>query len=347
MLTPRSDEQRPDIAVVLIAEETLLDYESRSPINGRLLAELVRAIDAANPKVIALDFILDRRTKDTSAFTAAIRGAKHPVVLGAVDARMHQLPKESLAIQEERLKAAGRPVGHLLFAYKNGRVIAGDATVRLIADDFPQPESRRSFSAEIARAIGVVHKPPSKVISWLLPPRDTALPLFATLVVPRHKLEDIKPALAGIVPESWRNSLEGRVVIVGAQMVDRDRHPTPLSVIDGARVPGVMIHAQVVAQQLDAAAGRNRDIRDPGYLAEFIIVGLVALGCFYLGRAFRLGNYEKQFQLLGLLLIGLVSLAAFWLWRVNFPSGPITFAWLIAAIAGHYSHMAFRRLGME
>ena len=55
--SPLAAAQRSDIAIVLITEETLLDYESRSPIDRALVGELVRAIDSAGPKAIGVDLI--------------------------------------------------------------------------------------------------------------------------------------------------------------------------------------------------------------------------------------------------------------------------------------------------
>src|SRR5262249_53343890 len=84
-LSSQAKAQRQDIAVVLVTEETLLDYESRSPISRTLLAELVKAIDAARPKAIGLDIIFDRRTAQDALLVAAVRRARAPIVLGAID----------------------------------------------------------------------------------------------------------------------------------------------------------------------------------------------------------------------------------------------------------------------
>ncbi len=122
-----------------------------------------------------------------------------------------------------------------------------------------------------------------------------------------------------------------------------DGHITPLSIRDGRPIPGVYIHAQALAQKLDG----TRDIRTLPPLWTLAAVFIVAFICFQLGRSWNVRRYEKTFQFIGLIILGLISLGAFWLFRLTIPSGAMTFAWLIGAIAGHYSSAIFRRLGLQ
>jgi adenylate cyclase len=353
--SPRAPAQRPDIAVVLITEETLLDYESRSPIDRGLLAELIRAIDASAPRAMALDLIFDRRTRSDDRLLAALKGTKAPIVLGAIDRRI-QGPQQSLALQAEFLAAAGRPVGHLMLERKTGMLAgASDSTVRLVAGPAAGEESPRSdpapsavprsppeaFADMIARSAGANHRPAYRDISWLRRPASGE-PLFMVLRLPQHDPETLKPALAGLFLDSWRELLKGRIVLVGAHMVDRDQHTTPLSILEGT-VPGVLIHAQALAQRLD---GTRDIVRWPWWIV-FPIVTIVALACFAAARWTGLNPHGALFGLAGLALIGLASFLAYWLGRVDFPSIALTVAWLGGGAGGFGSEWLFRRLGVE
>jgi CHASE2 domain-containing sensor protein len=89
--SPPAPDQRTDIAVVLITEDSLLDYDARSPIDRALLAELVRAVDQAAPRAIVFDIIFDRRARADDTLIDAIARAKAPVVLAAIDERVRDV----------------------------------------------------------------------------------------------------------------------------------------------------------------------------------------------------------------------------------------------------------------
>lgn len=350
--SPRASEQRPDIAIVMIDENTLLDYESRSPVDRRLLAEVLRAIDAAEPRAIAFDFIFDRPSRHDEELIAALRQSRAPVVLGAIDRRVTNNPEESFARQAAFLEKAGKPVGHVMLERKAGRLASGsDSTVRMVAGPSPPAPSvapgqklapaefADAFVDVIAKAAGIKHRPESREIAWLRePPGDS---LFATLPVPRHDPAAVKPALEGVVPESWKEILKGRIVLVGAAMIDRDEHLTPLSVRDGP-VPGVTIHAQALAQRIDG----NRDVRQWPWPATLFVVTFVALVCFFAATLRLFRGRGWLFRGIGLAIIGVASAIAYALWRIDIPSSALMTAWLGAGFCGLYSDRIFGKLGV-
>ncbi|MBO0764816.1 MAG: CHASE2 domain-containing protein [Hyphomicrobiaceae bacterium] len=354
--SPRAAAQRPDIAVVLITEETLLDYESRSPIDRGLVAELIRAVDAAEPKAIGVDLIFDRRTRQDTRLIEVLRQAKAPVVLGSVDARVANIPAESLTIQDQFLKAAGRPYGHVMLGRKESLLEAYDSVIRYVAQtDRPRPAvagaSRAAsggvatapppaFADAVAAAIGIAPRPGSRLISWLRPP-DTQTELFATLALPRHSPETLKPALEGLFQPSWRDLLKDRVVLIGATMIDRDQHATPLSVLDHERMPGVLIQAQALAQRMDG----NRDIRELNDWLVALFSGGVALACLLVARRTGLNPHGVFYGLLGVGLIGTTSFLVYWLWRIDVPSIALATAWVLGGFGGFLSNSLVPRRG--
>jgi CHASE2 domain-containing sensor protein len=342
--SPRASDQREDIAIVLVTEETLLDYESRSPIDRGLLAEIVRAIDRAGPRAIALDFIFDRPTAVDQRLIAAIRGTRAPVILGAMDARGEgsDLPvatRVGLERQKIFLAAAGRPYGHLMLERKQGFLTDTDTTVRYVANPLPHPGAPEAFADVIARAVGKTQKPQSNTIAWLRSPASHDL--FLTIDVPRHAPGAVKPGLAGLLPPAWDEQLKGRVVIVGARMLDRDLHRTPLAAVEGTHFPGVMIHAQAVAQRLDDG---TRDIRVWPWWLTLLVVSGVALACFHAAELFRFDPQGIAFGLVGLVAIGTLSVIAFAVYRIDIPSIALATAWVAGGLGGFVSGWLTRSL---
>jgi CHASE2 domain-containing sensor protein len=353
--SPRAPTQRSDIAVILITEETLFDYESELPIDRALVAELVRAIDSAEPKVIGLDLIFDRHTGQDARLIAALKEAKAPVVLGSVDAHVAGISAESLAIQAEFLEEAGRPYGHLMLGRKESLLGSSDSVIRYVAQtasisasadgdtrDRPARSTPNAFSDVLATAAGAGGNTGARLIAWLRPP-DAQTELFATLEVPRHKPEAVQPGLAGLFSPSWKELLKDRVVLIGAAMIDRDQHLTPLSVLDRSQMPGVFIQAQALAQRIDG----DRDIREPPGWSSVLIAGLVCLSCFVAARYTGLNPHGLLYGIVGVGLIGAASFLAFRFWHIDFPSIALATAWALGGFGGFASHWLYRRLGLQ
>jgi len=335
LLSPRAKEQRPEIAIVLITERTLLDYDSRSPLDRGLLAEIVRAVDAAGPKAIGLDVIFDRRTAKDADLIAAIKAAKAPVVLGSIDRRIRVEP-ENFRFQEEFLKLTGRPTGHFILERKANLGWKVDRTVREVGA--PKADA---FAAVLARAADYKYEPANRTIAWQLPPLD-GTELFTEIEVPRHAPSTAKAEVDKLLRGGAREVLKNRVVIVGARMLGGDTHITPLSVVHGAGEHGVFVQAQLVAQRIDG----NRDIKVWSYVVTIAIVAAVALFCFLFSRAVKFGPRSLYYETAGLLLIGLLSAGAFWLALIDIPSIALVTAWFAGGAGGHASEWAFRRLGI-
>jgi hypothetical protein len=333
-----------------------------------LLASLVRSIDAAEPQAIALDIIFDRRTRADAELIQALRIAKAPVVLGAVDERVRDIdglvPRESLAIQAEFLKSAGRPYGHLMLERKVGIMAAGDTTVRLIAGPVDQeavPSARpvttpggvraaspptagttpAAFADVIAHQLGRQLRPGQNLVSWMRAPSD-GRSLFATLPLPRHAPEEAKRNPEALIGASERELLKGRVVFIGASMIDRDLHLTPLSVLEGPTA-GVTIHAQALAQRLDG----NRDITSFPSWVNFILAFIIAMACFAAARAKGVNPRGMAYGIVGLVLIGAASFLAFWLVKIDLPSIALSTAWMAGGFGGFASSWMFRKLRLE
>jgi CHASE2 domain-containing sensor protein len=116
--SPTVDQPRQDIALVVIDEESMGDYDYLSPVDRQLVATLLHALDAAQPRAIGLDFIYDRKSEPakTEALIEAIRSVRAPLVFGAIDLRVRGFRDENLAYQEQFIARTGRDAGHVFFA---------------------------------------------------------------------------------------------------------------------------------------------------------------------------------------------------------------------------------------
>jgi adenylate cyclase len=237
----RKSSQDESVAVVLITEETLQDSPVRIPMDRHMIAKVIRAIASAQPAVIGIDFVFARPTEASADadLLSAIREAKVPIVLGSIDERMG-LPPKQLDYYRQFLAAAQRPTGHLYFERRTNLIGISDHVVR----EMPEPVAGQpSFAEMLAQFKRKNAAPHTRPIAWLLPPRDgsdTFYEIEAQELL--ESAEDAEPLIAG---------LTGKVVLIGSDLNDMDRHLTPLSVVDEARLPGVMIHAQMVSQLID------------------------------------------------------------------------------------------------
>ncbi len=333
LFSKTASEPRRDIAIVLVGEESLAQYDYLSPVDRGLMAKLVRALDEAGPKAIGLDFLFDRKSEDnkTAALIEAIKTARTPVVIGAIDARATRFKKDSLRYQDAFLKASGAETGHVFFARDVDKVKIGEQVVRYIAD--PPDKGLPSVLARQAKPLSPLA---SSYIAWLLPPRGSDL--FTVLRVPRH---DPDAGPAAVLPPSWRAALKGKLVLVGGDFADRDRHLTPLSIWDGAKLPGVMIHGQILAQRLD---GRSialvpRDI-------EFALMMIAALFGFLISERRQSKRAEWTLYGVGIAVLVVAGVVLFRTFSVILPTTMLFLAWMAGVSGARYSESVLRWLGI-
>lgn len=227
--------QNQDVVVLTLTEDTLAQFPYRSPVDRAFLAALLGHVDQAGARAIGFDVLFDQPTEATKddALTAAFRAVSLPVVAAWGDARAGLTPAQSAF-----LAAYTQPVRT---GFVNLRKDDADGTVR----DMPPPEDgRASLPGALAQALGkTVPAVPVPIVYRRGP--DAATPAFPAY--PAH--------LAPMLPAEW---LRGKVVLVGSDLPQEDRHRTPLAAAFGNRagaIPGVFIHAAALAQLLD---GRTR-----------------------------------------------------------------------------------------
>ncbi|NJM34775.1 MAG: CHASE2 domain-containing protein [Rhodomicrobium sp.] len=341
-LTSPADAQRDDIALVLIDEDSLAGYHCLSPVDRGLIAELVRTIDGAGAKVIGLDFIFDRTAGDEvdHALISAIRDAKNArIVQGAlISAAMRPLESK---FQEDLLVKTGAPAGHLYFGSEKNRFTLGDQAVRYrMPEGFGTPP-RPSFAWALAAAAEKApdETPASSLITWQRPPVGSA-DLFTTLVVRPHR-----DAQGNRIREPLSThglaTLAGKIVLIGGAFTDRDRHLTPWTVASGDRVPGVEVHAQILAHLID-----KRWTYEPDIWWEIpLLIFVFAVG-FYAAQRWRLSGSGVLTSIAAFIILILAGIALYASLRVMLPSATIVIAWSAGLFFGSvadYALLSLRR----
>lgn len=315
-LSERPASQDGRIALIYVTEKTLENHPYLSPTDRQLLADLVKAVDAAGPKAIGFDFIVDRpteRAKD-EALIAALASARAPVVVGAID---ESGPAGRRSFQAEFLARVRRDVGHLYFDERRNMLVISDHVVRQMArrpDDIPY---RKSFAEVLADKAGPYEQPKSRYIAWLLPPKDgteTFLSLSAEQVLAR-----------GPQQLPLQELLKDRIVLIGGNFGERDQHLTPLSVISGMRYPGLYIHGQILAQLIS-----NRSLTTVPVPLQLVAVVLAAWFGFWI--ASRARNY-LIIELASVVLLIAAGIVAFAYANLILPYTGVLMA-LLAGIAG-------------
>lgn len=310
----------PDVAVVLITEATLQEQPYLLPPDRRLLAGIVRALDAAEPKVIGLDFYFSRRTEPAkdAELAAALREARTPIVIGALDQR-GKLTDRQQEIQRAFAADAGRPAGYINLRTEP------DGIVRFRAGPAADGSIPDSFATLIAKAAGAQISDIEAPIAWLKTPKDGS-PTFLTL--PAEALIAGTDASKAALERGDIARLKGKAVLIGGDIAFLDRHATPLTGKSGG-MPGVYVHAEDVAQRLD-----GRAMHELGASAVRMLLLGVALAAAGLGWAFGV----KHFNLVGwtaatAVLVGVDALV-FYQMRTILPFSLMLGAWGLGATAG-------------
>lgn len=247
------DSEHPRIALVTIDEELMKSERVRSPINRELIARIVAAVAAAMPAAIGLDLIVDQATDNDDKLADTIRRARQqsgvPVVMGTLQADWHKakpLPDERFRAQATFLARAGNPpTGHPYLRVEREGIVRARALPPKGAAETP------AFAAVLAKAGGAPSASLERLaapgtarrIDWLGQPRDRSFGPFVR--VPAAQL-----LTSGAKSADTARLLSGRVVLIGADLDGADQHRTPLTGPDQT-IPGVLVHAHLVAQILD------------------------------------------------------------------------------------------------
>lgn len=330
--------QHPDIVIVTIDEAVLARFSGhnyRSPIDRAVLARLIQAIDGAGAKAIGLDFIFDGTVEPAKdeLLARTLKGAKTRIVLGVADERAGLTP-EQRAWQSAFVTSTGREGGHLSLTTDR------DGVVRAFSRPSATGPWRFGFAELLARdvpppPVAIREKRPAIVpfalddhrnhrIAWLVVDGVSPESVFRT--VPALALLQADEAGNSAVLGALSNLLRDKVVIVGGDFPDLDRHATPLSTLGAGKLPGVQLHAHMVAQIID----RRAITHAPPWAVPIVLLVLTGLG-FMVGVRW---DVERYVYMIGTGLLIALDAVVFLTFRTVMPFTLPLLGWLAGAWTG-------------
>jgi adenylate cyclase len=333
-------ETRKDIALILISDRSLAQYPNQLPTDRVLIAQIVRALDSAGAKAIGLDIIFDRNTNNDKdeQLLSAIRSSRAPVVLGEIDERLKGVEQANLAFQRDFFTRANNPAtGHLYLWNWQQTGIGGqpDQVIRYLPPHLKNMPM--SFAEALVKASGLHVSEVSGPIAWLKPRAGNGAETFDAFEIPSHQPENLTAGT--IVSPEMRDRIRDRIVLVGGSYEDRDRHFTPMSIVDGALLSGIQIQAQILAQLID-----GRSVQELSLVQELITAFVLALIGFIGGRRFRLNDFQMFVYGGGFLFLVGGGIILFRFFSIILPSEISFFSLLAGIFLGHHSQRLVRQM---
>lgn len=240
------------IAIVSITEDTLATLSYRHPVDRELLAGILRKADAAGARAIGFDILFDQATDPAKdrAFEMAVQDADIPVFIGYADTR-DGLTERQITYLNAFAPGAKRAYINLVRDDRDGTVRA-TLNGRDIAGEF-RPGLANALAGETSRE-------PRIVIDLRRGENGLKSPFPS---YPAHRFH--------LLPDAW---IDGKILLVGADLPHDDRYPTSFVALDGLEagtLAGVQIHAHSIAELLD-----GREIRLTGFSVDTLLAAFLA-----------------------------------------------------------------------
>ena len=273
--------QNDDIVVLTITEETLATFKYRSPVQRKFLADLLELLDPLQAKAVGLDLIFDQPTDpgEDARLQETMRALKTPLVVAIGDERAG-FTAAQLNFQSTYLSGISKGLANLP---KEDGIVRSSFDGRLV-----DGEMTSGFAYRLAEASGT-EPPPGRWRLTYSGTTDDGSPVFRRY--PAHT--------AHLLPKNW---LSGKIILVGADMPQKDRHRTPLALRVNQQettTPGVVIHANILAQILDARVLPQL----PGGASALVLIAFVVFG---------VGLALIDVHLLAKLALGTLGVGALW-----------------------------------
>lgn len=271
--TAEKSETDEDVMLVVYDDQTLTETRQRSPLDRGTLADALKTLDTMGLKAIGIDILFDSPQDEDAELIATLKAMKTPTAVAYMlrefnpdditydqqeylDAFMAELEGSNAFPASVRLnKDAGvtrvfapPPTGAEPELISRAMLIAAGDGDKVLpgyqgAIDF-QHCKRCGQKAEEELEAEFENESADEEEAGGIEPLYNSLPI--TLFT--------DPEIAAAVTSEY--SIEGKYVLIGADVVDTDRVPTSLTTFSDSGVagPGVAVHADKISQMLDGRA---------------------------------------------------------------------------------------------
>ncbi len=322
--TIHQDTVTSDPVVIGLDEHFLQSIDTPLALSHLYLADTMRAIAMGQAQAAAFDIVLPEKRYDTISIIGAGNADLHKTLLQGILLTTQTVPLITAKVwDQEHNRFRDIHVDYQSLLAQQSNAFSGhasaifcpdrDGRVRRYPGQDCQPDgSSQTMSGELTAAATGLRKPWAGFINYQQGQPFSYLPILAVLEHFHHGDSD------------WLSTrLKGKVVLVGSVLEDEDTHYSPVPMAqwlgNTQKVPGVLIHAQLVRNML------NEGLIKP--LAPWTTLPLITLfSLLWLGRSVRIKLAALTTMVL--LTLGIQTyLMAHHLWW------PLAAAWLAGMIA--------------
>ena len=254
-------DQDDRIVLITYDDQTLQELQKRSPLDRRVLAEALVALERMQPKAIGIDILFDQPQAEDAQLLATFRAMRTPTFLAyATDEENED------QIEYEQNQFLRRFIGQA----RTDRVRPASIKMEPDYEDGVirrWPTRQGNLPPDLANAMTRTHPEFARYsgsIDFLLP-AEADRPVFASFAI--HSLP--------LIADGIRDLIKDRYVLIGGNIKDQDDYETPMTRQTGRWMKGVEVHAHKLSQQLD---GRMRPTLPPFVLWLNALAMVVAGG---------------------------------------------------------------------
>lgn len=241
------------ITLVTYTDQTLEQLGKRSPLDRRMLAQALRAIDAMNPRAIGIDILIDQEQPEDAELIATMRSMRTPTFLAFTTAEAN--PEQMQYWQEQFLRG-------FLDQVRSGPVRPASIQFRPDPADGVMrrwPEAGPNLPPFLANAMAPGHGAFVGYrggIDYRLTDSPEIQPFTELPVEMLASLASgaLPPEESAAIAESLRPTVEGRYILLGGNIQLLDDFETPMSRAaqeSQTFTKGMIIHAHMLSQLLD------------------------------------------------------------------------------------------------
>lgn len=238
------------IVMITYDDQTLEQLGKRSPLDRKMLADALRAIDRMDPKAIGIDILFDQEQPEDPVLLETFHEMETPTYLAFASAEHN--PDQIEYWQEQFLRA---------FIDEASAGPVGPTSIKLTPDIEDGvirrwPEQPDDLPPLFANSLTPVHPEFRRYTGSIdfRVPDSAEVPVFAQLpiqLLAALSTEGLPEEERALMEEGFRPMIEDRYVLIGGNIKDLDDFETPMTRLTGGWMKGLEVHAHLLAQLLD------------------------------------------------------------------------------------------------